>query len=328
MSTLLAAVPSLHGAAEVSAVGGWVAPVVVVSVMGGCYLGAVARHRERRGRAWSRWRSASWTAGAALVGAATSPPAEAAAAMATGHMVQHVVLGMLAPVALVLGAPVTLLLATSTAATGRRIGRLLRSRAVHALGHPVTAATLSVGGMYVLYLTPLYAVSTSDDTLHHAVHLHFLAAGYLFAWSVAGPDPAPRRPSLRTRVVVLVLAAGAHSHLAKLLYARADELPPGGTHSPSQVETAAQWMYYGGDVALVLLAAALFAGWYRRAGRSLRVGAHGPTSAVTDGVSPQTRAPRAHRARPARLHFPALHLRTDPGRPDWGHDEDTGGRAR
>jgi putative membrane protein len=118
-----------------------------------------------------------------------------------------------------------------------------------------------------LYLTPLYAASVQHGLLHHAVHVHFLAAGYLFAWSIAGPDPAPRRPGTGVRTAVLVVAAGAHSYLGKLLYAGAGELPPGAGHGTAEMEAAAQWMYYGGDLAELLLATALFAAWYRRAGR-------------------------------------------------------------
>jgi putative membrane protein len=60
-----------------------------------------------------------------------------------------------------------------------------------------------------------------------------------------------------------VLAAAAHAYLAKLLFARAPQLPPGSPHTVTEQEQAAQWMYYGGDIAEVLLATALFASWYR-----------------------------------------------------------------
>jgi putative membrane protein len=282
-------VPSLHGDASVpTAVGGWVVPLAVVSVTVACYLAATTRYRALRGRGWKRWRTTSWVAGAVLVALALSPLSSAAAGTATGHMAQHVTLGMIAPLALVLGAPLTLLLATVTPATGRRVSSILRLRLVHVAAHPVTAGVLHVGGLYLLYLTPLYALSVSSDSLHHAVHLHFLAVGYLYSWSIAGPDPAPARPAVRTRVVVLVLAAGAHSYLAKLLYARADELPPGSHHTAAEMEAAAQWMYYGGDVAELLLAGALFATWYQLAGRTRRrVSAdHGPASAAAPS-SPQ-----------------------------------------
>ena len=64
-------------------------------------------------------------------------------------------------------------------------------------------------------------------------------------------------------------AAAAHAYLAKtkLLFARAPQLPPGSPHTVTEMEQAAQWMYYGDDIAEVLLATALFASWYRQRGR-------------------------------------------------------------
>ena len=97
------------------------------------------------------------------------------------------------------------------------------------------------------------------------MHLHYLAAGYLFAWSLAGPDPAPRRPGLAVRVGALLVAAAGHAVLAKYLYAQAETLPPGLTdRDPEAFRSAAQLMYYGGDLAELLLAVALFATWYHR----------------------------------------------------------------
>ena len=270
MTTSALVAPFLHSSSSTSQVGGWALPVVLVTVAVGCYLAGVRRHRARRALRWSRWRTASWAAGAAMVGLASTPVVEAAARQPSGHMAQHVVLGMIAPLALVLGAPLRLVLATTSPAVGRLIGRLLRARPVHFLTHPASAAVVAVGGMLVLYLTPLYAASAGNAAVHHAVHLHVVASGYLFSWSIVGPDPAPDRPGLRTRVLVLVLAAAAHSCLAKLLYARAEELPPGHRHTVDEMEQAAQWMYYGGDLAEVLLATALFASWYRLARRERR----------------------------------------------------------
>jgi putative membrane protein len=237
--------------------------VLVVTVTAGVYLAGTRAYRQRRLRAWSAWRTASWLTGAGLLAVGLSPAVEAMDSEPVGHMLQHLLLGMFAPLGLVLGAPVTLLLGSVGGAVRRGVGRVLGSRPFHVLSHPVTAAALSVGGTFVFYLTPLYATSERDAVVHHLVHAHLVAAGYLFTWSVAGPDPARRRPSVATRATVLVLAAGAHGYLAKLLYADAARLPPGSGHPAAQAELAAQWMYYGGDVAELLLAAALFAGWYR-----------------------------------------------------------------
>jgi putative membrane protein len=269
--TPLAVVPFAHAgdrAPEVPLLG-WAVPFVVVAVGAAVYLAGVRAHRGRR--PWSGWRTASWLGGVALVAVAVSPAVGSLADEARGHMVQHLLLGMLGPLGLVMGAPITLLLGSAPAAVGRAVAGLLRTRPVHVVSHPVTAAALHVGGLFALYLTPLYAVSVRHEAVHVLVHVHFLVAGCLFAWAVAGPDPAPRRPGVGVRAVVLVLAAGAHSWLGKLLYARAGDLPPGAGHTAAEVEVAAQWMYYGGDLVEVLLAAALFAAWYRRAGRAAAV---------------------------------------------------------
>jgi putative membrane protein len=129
------------------------------------------------------------------------------------------------------------------------------------LTHPVTVLALTIGGLAALYVTPLYAATTGDPVLHHAVHVHFLVAGCLFAWVIAGPDPAPRRPSVPVRVVVLGVAVLGHSILSQLLYAGAFVQV---AVSPEQLRGGAEIMYYGGDIAELLLALAMLASWRPR----------------------------------------------------------------
>ena len=151
------------------------------------YLAGVRRTRRRPTPRCSRWRTGSFLTGAGMLGLATSPPLEALAhGDARGHLAQHLLLGMYAPLALVLGAPLTLLLGSIPVAARRQVGRILGSRVLHGLGHPVSAALLTVGGLYLLYLTSLYVQSIQHTTIHHLIHLHFILAGYLFAWSIAG----------------------------------------------------------------------------------------------------------------------------------------------
>jgi putative membrane protein len=160
-------------------------------VPGALYLIGVQRIRRRYGRPWSPWRTASFAAGCVLVCVALSPVVDRpAAADARGHMVQHLMLGMYAPLGLVLGAPLTLLLGASLVDARRAMRRMLGRRWVRLPANLVVATGLSVGGLYMLYLTPLYALSTRSDVVHHLTHLHFLVAGSLFAWAIAGPDPS------------------------------------------------------------------------------------------------------------------------------------------
>ena len=76
-------------------------------------------------------------------------------------MHQHLLTGMYAPLGLVLGAPVTLLLRTLPAGSRWRIGRLLRSRPVHLVVNPIIALGLNLGGLAALYFTPLYLATAA-----------------------------------------------------------------------------------------------------------------------------------------------------------------------
>lgn len=225
------------------------------------YLAAAWR-QHRRQRSWSRWRTLGFMLGAGLIALALSPPVSSFAHQdLRGHMAQHLLIGMFAPLGLVMAAPITLLLRTLPARRGRLVARLLRCQALHLLSHPAMALLLNMGGMYVLYLTPLYRLSLLHPALHALINLHFLAAGYLYAWSIAGPDPAPRRPGLQTRIVLLIAGIGAHAFLAQLMYAHL--LPRGVPFDADEVRDAAVLMYYGGDLAELFLAVALFGSWYQ-----------------------------------------------------------------
>jgi putative membrane protein len=258
-------VPLVHGAHAPGGTDatGWLLVALLVLVPSIAYLSA-ARARRAAGRNWPARRAAGFILGLVLVAVAASPGMhELGRHDPRGHVIQHLLLGMFAPFALVLAAPVTLLLSVLPVPCRGTARSLLRSRALHGLAHPATAGVLDMGGLYLLYLTPLYTFTTTNALAHHVVNLHFLLAGYLFTWSIAGPDPAPRRPAITIRALVLIAAGAAHAYLAKLLYARAPELPRGSSHDLGQVQAAAQLMYYGGDLAELALAVALFATWYR-----------------------------------------------------------------
>lgn len=267
---------SAHGAsAGAVEVLGTALPLAVLVGGAACYLVLAAR-RRRDPRGWPAARTGCLLAGAGLLGAALLWPAGPfPAGDFRGHMLQHLTIGMVAPLLLVLAAPITLLLRSLPPARARGIGRLLHRRPVRVLAHPASALVLSLGGVTVLYFTPLYRLAAADEAVHTAVHLHFLLAGYLFAWVVAGPDPAPRRPSVRTRLVVLGLAVAGHAVLSQLLYAGLFTQVP----VPAvQRQGAAELMYYGGDLATLALAVALVVRWRPRvrAGAPARSGASAP----------------------------------------------------
>jgi putative membrane protein len=257
---------------------GWLLVALLVLVPSFAYLTA-ARARRGSGRTWPSWRAASFVIGLVLVAAVVSPALHTLGHHdPRGHMIQHLLLGMFAPLALVLAAPVTLLLGVLPVSRRGTARTLLHSRVLRGVAHPVTAAALDMGGLYLLYLSPLYTLTVANPLVHHLVSLHFLLAGYLFSWSIAGPDPAPCRPSIAIRAGVLIAAGAAHAYLAKLLYARAAEHLLESSHDLDGMQAAAQLMYYGGDLAELALATALFAMWYRSRQPATRNAHHVSTS--------------------------------------------------
>lgn len=240
---------------------------VIAAVVAAGYLGAAVGQRTA-GRTWSTARIVVFLAGVALVVLAfvprLTPYAEGTFA---AHMYQHLLIGMFGPLGIVLGAPLTLTLRTLGRRHGRRLVRLLRSRPARLLANPGTALLLNLGGLAVLYFSPLYDQATDHLALHHLVHAHFFLAGVLFAWVVAGPDPAPHRPSVPQRLGILAVAIAAHAVISQLLYA--------GLYTSVDVPAAdlragGSLMYFGGDIAELLLALALVTRWRPQLSRTRR----------------------------------------------------------
>ncbi|MBB3081772.1 putative membrane protein [Streptomyces violarus] len=270
-----------HGHTAGSSLLGWLLPALVLLAAAGTYLLFARRARRRNpAQGWSRWRTTGFLTGTALLGVALLPPvAPIAHEDFRGHMAQHILIGMYAPLALVLAAPVTLLLRTLPAARGRQLTAVLHSPPARVIAHPTLALALSTGSLAVLYFTPLYNATTDSPTAHWMLHAHFLLSGCLFAYVIAGPDPAPARPGVRARLVYLGIAIAAHAVISQLMY--------GGfwvdIHAPiHQVQGGAEIMYYGGDIAELLLAAALVTTWrpehrrapHREAGATREATAH------------------------------------------------------
>jgi putative membrane protein len=183
------------------------------------------------------------------------------------HAVRHLLLAMVAPFAFALSAPVTLALRSCPPGVRRIILVLLHSRVVRVMTSAPIVLALDVGGMYAFYLTPLYSQAQERPWLNALVHAHMFLAGCLLSWYLVGSDPRPARTTTRARLLVLLLAAGSHDLLAKLMYAQ--HLPPhGGT--AEQLHRGAEIMFYGGDLVGVALAVTLLSTWYARTGRQLR----------------------------------------------------------
>lgn len=182
------------------------------------YLVAVRRLR-RRGDAWPVGRTVSWVAGCVFILFATSSGiGRYAEAMFSIHMIAHMMLGMIAPILLVLGGPVTLALRALPAAKRGQVPGLreaivgaLHSWPARFITHPIVAFALFIVSFSALYFTPLFETMITSHLGHLVMNLHFLFVGYLYYWVIIGIDPTPRRVQPMIKLAMLLGALPFHA---------------------------------------------------------------------------------------------------------------------
>jgi len=150
----------------------------------------------RKGRSWSPWRTLSFVSGVVTILVATfSGLAAYDDSVFVIHAIQHLLLMNVAPILLVLGAPVTLALQASGRSTQTRILRVLHHPVVEFVTNPLVVLAIFSITMIGYFLTPFYQYSLEHPLVHDFTHLHFLVAGCLYWWLVVGVDPSRWRLS-------------------------------------------------------------------------------------------------------------------------------------
>jgi putative copper resistance protein D len=134
------------------------------------------------------------------------------------HMVQHMMLAMVAPIFLAMGAPITLALRTTPSSVRAGILRLLHSRFAQVVTFPLVGWGLFVCSPFALYFTDWYPATLRNDVLHELLHLHFVLVGCLFFWPMVGIDPIPGRVSHPFRFLILVTTLPFHAILGLAIY--------------------------------------------------------------------------------------------------------------
>ncbi|MCR2819226.1 bifunctional copper resistance protein CopD/cytochrome c oxidase assembly protein [Microbacterium sp. zg.Y1090] len=181
------------------------------------YVAGVRRLR-RRGDTWPIYRTVLWLVGLALLLWVTGGPINVYQDyLFSVHMVGHMLLSMAIPLCLVAGAPVTLAArAIRKRDDGTRGGREWILWAVHTpfsrvVTHPLFAAAMFIGSLWVFYYTDLFRWSLYDHLGHEWMIAHFLISGYLFALSLVGIDPVPYRYPYPFRLVTLIAVMAMHA---------------------------------------------------------------------------------------------------------------------
>ncbi|WP_182353088.1 cytochrome c oxidase assembly protein [Flaviflexus huanghaiensis] len=181
------------------------------------YVRWVARLR-RRGDAWSSPRALSWVLGMIVFFWITNGgPTVYGAVLFSAHMFMHMMLAMVIPILMVLGAPVSLMARAVPARTdGSRGGREILLAVAHSRygafwAHPIIAAMNFAGSLILFYFTGLFAVSLTTHVGHLLMVAHFTLAGYMFANALIGIDPGPKRPPYALRLVLLFATMAFHA---------------------------------------------------------------------------------------------------------------------
>ena len=129
------------------------------------------------------------------------------------HMVQHMVLSMMVPLFLALGAPVTLALRTLPARPRRWLLSVLHSRAARVLTFAPLTFVLFVVSPWALYFSGWYDASLRSAFVHEMMHVHLVLVGALFFWPLVGIDPVPGRVAYPFRLLLIFLTLPFHAFL-------------------------------------------------------------------------------------------------------------------
>ncbi|HXY43957.1 MAG TPA: cytochrome c oxidase assembly protein [Acidimicrobiales bacterium] len=168
-----------------------------------------------RGRRWSGWRTTSFMVGLLAIDLALqSPVAALTGTYFEAHVVQHLLLMVVGPPLLALGAPSTLLLQTSSRRLKQRWLDVLRSAPFAAVSHPVVAWALYYGVMFVFFLTPILNFAMLHMWVMDLVNIGFLFGATLFWWPMVGVDPIIHwKMSYPARMLNILLGSGVEAFL-------------------------------------------------------------------------------------------------------------------
>lgn len=223
---------------------------------------------------WARKRSVYFVSGVAvMVFAVASPPASYDTTLFSVHMVQHLLLTMVAAPLMLLGTPITLALRAAAPDVRKRVLLpFLHSSFVRAVTFPVFPWLLFTFVLWGSHFTPLYNDALDHVWLHRVEHVAYLGAALLFWWEVIGIDPTPWRMHHAVRALYVFLAMPLNSWLAVSIYS-SDHVLYG--HYESLVRTwgpaplldqqlAGVVMWVFGDMMFLITLGAIIAAWVKQ----------------------------------------------------------------
>jgi putative copper resistance protein D len=194
------------------------------------------------------------------------------------HMVQHMVLAMVGPIFLALGAPVTLALRVLHGKPRRTLLSVLHSPVVLVLTFPLVAFGIFIANPFILYFTGLYRLTLEHPWLHELTHVHFVVTGCLFFWPLLGLDPLPNRWPYPGRALLMVLSVPFHTVLG-LTIMQSKTLLAGDYYPSLHLSWVSPWsdqvtaggiLWAGGEIVSVTMLGILIMQWIKESEREAR----------------------------------------------------------
>lgn len=179
----------------------------------------------RRGDKWPVGRTISFALGVSTIDFATSGGLGLYAHFSFSyHMIAHMILGMIAPIGIVLGAPITLALRTLPQGRNKNergvrgtLLAALHSKLAVFYTNPIVALAFFDGSLFALYFTGLFGSMMQSHAGHLFMNIHFILTGLLFFHVIIGIDPNPRRIPHLVRIVVVFAAMSIHAFFSVAL---------------------------------------------------------------------------------------------------------------
>lgn len=241
-------------------IGAFFEAVVLAGAVVAYEAGWRASSQDRPGRATPGWRRGAFLAGLGVVAVALlSPVAAEAHDRLSVHMVQHLLLTLIAAPLLVAGRPVLVTAAALPAARRRQLHRIGRFRAFALLGHPLVAWLLFAAVGWAVHFSPLFELALDHPAAHAVEHALFLGSALLFWRPVLG-TVVRGRLSHPLRLLYLAVAMPQNTFLALAISSSGQPLYDHYGELADQ-RLAGGIMWVGGDLTLLVAVLAVAGAW-------------------------------------------------------------------
>jgi putative membrane protein len=177
------------------------------------------------------------------------------------HMLQHILLGFVAPPLMLLGL------------SGQMVDRLLFVPGVRAVTEPIPAQLIAGAVMVVWHLPPLYNATLTSEGLHVIEHLTFIAAGLVLFWPMLEVTSARSRWQMSPgiKLLYMLVATLPQDGVALVLIFSRVPFYEFYTHAPRLIESltplidqtvAGAMLMTVGKATMAVAAFAVFVRWF------------------------------------------------------------------